>query len=82
MFERIFLAVEHRHLNLDPTLDEVTDDLQVLAKFLIRRQQLIGPYGLSARTNLGSGAWREYRAQELERLRLASETEGDRKHNS
>lgn len=68
IFERIFMAVMHRHKNLAPDLEVVVDHLEPLAKFLIRRAQLKGPYELLSRSDVGSDAWVEYEQQKLSDL--------------
>ncbi|KAF2032841.1 hypothetical protein EK21DRAFT_86851 [Setomelanomma holmii] len=73
MFERACIAVDRRDLDYDPELKMVTEDLECLAKFLIRRAQLKGPYELLGRTNIGGSAWIEYQLQRLEREPLAEE---------
>jgi hypothetical protein len=51
----------------------VTENLEPLARFLIRRAQLKGPYELLGRMNIASGAWKEYEFERLDKLREASE---------
>jgi hypothetical protein len=68
MFERIFMAVMHRHKNLGPDLTLVVDNLEPCAKYLIRRAQLKGPYELLDRTDVGSSVWVEYERHRLSNL--------------
>lgn len=64
VFERIFMAIMHKHRNPAPELEMLVDNLEPLAKYLIRRAQLKGPYGLLGRSDIGSGAWIEYQRQQ------------------
>jgi hypothetical protein len=66
IFERIRLAIDRRDLDYAPDLALVTEHLEPLAKSLIRRAQLKGPYTLLGRMNIGSGSWREYQAKRLD----------------
>jgi hypothetical protein len=75
LFERVCLAIEFRHKNLAPDSIILMQNLESLAKFLIRRAQLKGPYELLSRMNIGSGAWREYESARIEKLREAAEVE-------
>ncbi|KAF2822330.1 hypothetical protein CC86DRAFT_300720 [Ophiobolus disseminans] len=75
LFERICQAIEFRHKNLAADLSIVTENLEPLAKFLIRRAQLKGTFELLGRMNIASGAWRDYEEMRLERLRQAAEDE-------
>jgi hypothetical protein len=75
VFERICQAIQFRYKNLAPDLSVVTDNMESLAKFLLRHAQLKGSYELLGRMNVASGAWREYEAWRLECLRLAAEKE-------
>jgi hypothetical protein len=75
LFERICLAIEFRYKNLAPELNIVIESLEPLARFLIRRAQLKGPYELLGRMNIASGAWQEHEAGRLKRLREAAENE-------
>ncbi|KAJ4985149.1 hypothetical protein SVAN01_09376 [Stagonosporopsis vannaccii] len=68
VFERIFMAIMHRHKNLAPDLEMVVDHLEPLAKYLIRRAQLKGPYELLERQDVGSAAWMMYEQQRLKKL--------------
>ncbi|KAF1352792.1 hypothetical protein EJ07DRAFT_159019 [Lizonia empirigonia] len=70
VFERIFMAIMHRYKNLEPDLEMVVDNIAPLARYLIRRAQLKGPYELLERTDIGSGAWVLYEQQRLERIIL------------
>jgi hypothetical protein len=63
---------------MTPDLIMVTESLENLAKFLIRRAQVKGPYELLGRMNVASGAWQEYEAGRLERLKVAAEDEKKR----
>lgn len=65
VFERIFMAIMHRHKNLAPDLDMVVNNLEPLAKFLIRRAQIKGPYELLGRSDIGSDAWVEHEEERL-----------------
>jgi hypothetical protein len=76
IFERICLAIDRRDLDYAPDLALVTEHLEPLAKFLIRRAQLKGPYTLLGRMNIGSGAWREYQAKRLDDQRGAEDDKG------
>ncbi|XPT04444.1 hypothetical protein M3J09_013522 [Ascochyta lentis] len=73
VFERIFMAIMHRHKNLAPDLEMVVDHLEPLTKYLIRRAQLKGPYDLLERTDIGSDAWVAYERQRLDSLMLQRE---------
>ncbi|KAH6639570.1 hypothetical protein C7974DRAFT_410530 [Boeremia exigua] len=68
IFERVFMAIMHRHKNLAPDLEMVVDNLEPLAKYLIRRAQLKGPYELLDRSDIGSDAWIEYEQQRRGKL--------------
>jgi len=57
----------------------VTDNLEPLAKFLIRRAQLKGSYELLGLMNIASGAWREYEDLKLKKLKEAAEIEQEGK---
>ena len=74
------MAIEFRRKDLAPDLSIVTEGLEPLAKFLIRRAQLKGTYELLGRMNIGSGAWREYEADRLDKLKQAAEHERTGKH--
>jgi hypothetical protein len=77
IFERIFMAIMHRHKNLAPDLTLVVDNLEPCAKFLIRRAQLKGPFELLERTDIGSSAWIEHEWQRLSNLMVErKEAEG------
>lgn len=65
LFERIFFAVERRHRGLPAELNGLTDNLQPLARFLIRRAQLKGPYDLLHRHAQPSEAWKKYESVRL-----------------
>lgn len=73
VFERIFMAIMHRHKDSEPELEMVVDNLEPLAKYLIRRAQLKGPYDLLGRTDIASGAWVEHERQRLADLVLEPE---------
>ena len=60
VFERIFMAIMHRHKKLAPDIEMIVDHLEPLARYLIRRAQLKGPYELLGRSDIGSGAWMEH----------------------
>lgn len=77
VFERIFMAIMHRHKNLAPDLIMVVENLEPLAKYLIRRAQLKGPYELLGRSDVGSGAWVEYEWDRLSNLLVESEDAED-----
>lgn len=68
VFERVFMAIMHRHRNLAPDLVMVVENLEPLAKYLIRRAQLKGPYELLGRSDVGSGAWVEYEWDRLSNI--------------
>lgn len=68
IFERIFMAIMHRHKNLAPDLTMVVDNLELCATYLIRRAQLKGPFELLGRTDIGSSAWMEHEGQRLSNL--------------
>jgi hypothetical protein len=69
------MAIEFRYKNTAPELKCLTENLDNLARFLIRRAQVKGPYELLGRMNIGSGAWQEHENGRLERLREAVEKE-------
>ncbi|KAF2124518.1 hypothetical protein P153DRAFT_411588 [Dothidotthia symphoricarpi CBS 119687] len=73
LFERVFMAILHRYKDLAPDLILVTANLEPLAKFLIRRAQLKGPFKLLERSHVASDAWVEY-----EEKRIACLVEQDR----
>lgn len=77
VFERIFMAIMHRYKNLEPDLEMVVDNIAPLARYLIRRAQLKGPYELLERTDIGSGAWVLYERRRLERIMLEPEKAKD-----
>lgn len=62
------MAIMHRHKHLPPDLELIVDNLEPLAKYLIRRAQLTGPYELLERQDVGSAAWTTYEQQRLEEL--------------
>ncbi|KAI4623604.1 hypothetical protein J4E80_003415 [Alternaria sp. BMP 0032] len=64
-FERVFFAIERRHQGLPAELNGLTDNLQPLARFLIRRAQLKGPYELLHRNAQPSEAWKKYESVRL-----------------
>ncbi|KAI4636313.1 hypothetical protein J4E83_001267 [Alternaria metachromatica] len=64
-FERVFFAIERRHQSLPAELNGLTDNLQPLARFLIRRAQLKGPYELLHRNAQPSEAWKKYESVRL-----------------
>lgn len=68
VFERIFMALMHRHENLAPDLTMVLDNLEPCAKYLIRRAQLKGPYELLGRTDIGSDTWMRFERHRLSNL--------------
>lgn len=72
-FERIFMATMHRQNNLGPDLSMVVDNLEPLAKYLIRRAQLKGPYELLGRADIGSRAWVAHEAYRLSNLTVEPE---------
>ncbi|KAI4626930.1 uncharacterized protein J4E87_004271 [Alternaria ethzedia] len=71
-FERVFFAIERRHQGLPAELNGLTDNLQPLARFLIRRAQLKGPYELLHRNAQPSEAWKKYESVRL--TQIATET--------
>lgn len=68
IFERIFMAIMHRHKDLAPDLTMVVDNLEPCAKYLIRRAQLKGPFELLERSDVGSSAWMQHEEQRLSHL--------------
>jgi hypothetical protein len=75
LFERICHGVQFQYKGFAPDLKMVTDNPEALARYLIRRAQVKGPYELGGRMNIASGALREYEAARLERLRQSAEKE-------
>ena len=71
--ECIFMAIMHRFGNLTPELEMVVDNLEPLAKYLIRQVQLKGPYELLERTDVANGVWVGYERQRLANLALERE---------
>lgn len=71
------MAIMHRHKNLDPDLKMVVGNLDPLAKYLIRRAQLKGPYELLARTDIGSGAWIQCERERLSELMIQPDETGN-----
>jgi hypothetical protein len=71
LFERIFLAIEHRLKGQPAERNGITDNLEPLAKFLIRRAQLKGPYELLGRDPQPSEEWKQYETRR--RASLAAE---------
>jgi hypothetical protein len=69
------MAIEFRYRSTVPELKCLTEDLDNLARFLIRRAQVKGPYELLGRMNIGSGAWQEHEKGRLEKLKQAAEKE-------
>jgi hypothetical protein len=69
------MSIEFRYKTTAPELWYLTENLENLARFLVRRAQVKGPYELLGRMNVGSGAWREYEKRRLEKLRDAAEKE-------
>ncbi|KAH8721541.1 hypothetical protein GQ44DRAFT_775119 [Phaeosphaeriaceae sp. PMI808] len=65
-FERICLAIEYRYKELEPDLTYLTESMEKLATYLIRRAQIKGPYELLGRVNTASTAWIQHRARRLE----------------
>jgi hypothetical protein len=63
-------------MDLDPDLDFFTENMKTMAKYLIRRAQLKGPYELLGRVNVASDAWRKYEEERLECVRIAKVKEG------
>lgn len=61
----MFFAIERRHQGLPAELNGLTDNLQPLARFLIRRAQLKGPYELLHRNAQPSEAWKKYESVRL-----------------
>ena len=77
IFERIFMALMHKHKALTPDLAMVVDNLEPCAKYLIRRAQLKGPFELLERTDVGSGDWIEHERQRLSSLVFEGGEAGD-----
>jgi hypothetical protein len=75
IFERILHAIKSRHKNLAPDLDFITENLETLAKFFIRRAQVHGPYELLGRVNIASYRWRKYEEERLELMRAEGKKE-------
>jgi lipoate-protein ligase B len=71
------MAIMHRRKNLTTELEMMVDNLESLAKNLIRRVQLKGPYELLERTDVASGAWVEHEWQKLASLALEPEETRD-----
>ncbi|KAF1916642.1 hypothetical protein BDU57DRAFT_240110 [Ampelomyces quisqualis] len=69
IFERILHAIDSRHKNLAPDLDFMTENLETLAKFLIHRAQVQGPYELLGRVDVASDRWRKHEEERRERVR-------------
>jgi hypothetical protein len=69
------MSIEFRYKTTAPELWCLTENLENLARFLVRRAQVKGPYELLGRMNVGSGAWREYEKRRLEKLKDAAEKE-------
>ncbi|KAI4961998.1 hypothetical protein J4E86_001028, partial [Alternaria arbusti] len=67
-FERVFFAIERRHQGLPAELNGLTDNLQPLARFLIRRAQLKGPYELLHRNAQPSESWKKYESVRLTQI--------------
>jgi hypothetical protein len=76
-FERLFLAVEHRHLNLAPDLATFTENLEACAYVMLWRQQCVGAFQLFGRMNLASGAMREYQRTRMDMWRRAEAVAAD-----
>ncbi|KAF1936830.1 hypothetical protein EJ02DRAFT_438276 [Clathrospora elynae] len=60
LFERIFIAIEHRHNGIPADLIGLTNNLEPLAKFLIRRAQLKGSFELLDRDCHPGEAWKNH----------------------
>jgi hypothetical protein len=69
------MSIEFRYKTTAPELWCLTENLENLARFMVRRAQVKGPYELLGRMNVGSGAWRECEKRRLEKLRDAAEKE-------
>lgn len=65
IFERIFMAIMHRHKKLTPDLTMVIDNLEPCAKYLIRRAQLKGPFELLEKSDVASSAWIRHEEKRL-----------------
>jgi hypothetical protein len=78
LFERIFLAIEHRLKGQPAERNVLTDNLEPLAKFLIRRAQLKGPYELLGRDPQPSEEWKQYEEERLARILADREEERTR----
>jgi hypothetical protein len=65
-FERIFMAIMHRHKHSAPDLDSIVHHLEPLAGYLIRRAHLKGPFELLERTDIGSAAWVQHERSRLQ----------------
>ncbi|KAF1831288.1 hypothetical protein BDW02DRAFT_632982 [Decorospora gaudefroyi] len=68
LFERIFYAIENRLKGLPNACNVLTDNVEPLARFLIRRAQLKGPYELLDRGCGPSDAWERYEQERLARV--------------
>lgn len=77
IFERIFMAIMHRHHDLASDLELVVDNLEPLAKYLIRRAQVKGPFELLGRVDIGSAAWVEHERYRLEKSAIAPDEARD-----
>lgn len=53
----------------------ITEDPETLAKLLIRRAQVHGPYELLGRVNVASYRWRQYEEERLERAKVEEKRE-------
>jgi hypothetical protein len=71
-FERVYFAIEYRHRGLPAELNELTENLEPLARFLIRRAQLKGPYELMRRDVQPSETWKKYESIRLTQLAAAN----------
>ncbi|KAF2789763.1 hypothetical protein K505DRAFT_365327 [Melanomma pulvis-pyrius CBS 109.77] len=58
-FERVYLAVMHRHSNVSPDILDLVENVDGLTKFLIERAMKLGPYKLLGRSDQGSKLWIE-----------------------
>jgi hypothetical protein len=71
-FERVYFAIENRHRGLPAELNELTENLEPLARFLIQRAQLKGPYELMRRDAQPSETWKKYESIRLTQLAAAN----------
>jgi hypothetical protein len=75
LFERVYQAIEFPYDDLAPDLSVLTNSMEPLARYLIRRAQLKGPYELLGRKKIASVAWRENEARRLRDLGRAVKDE-------